>query len=363
MAWRGVITAILLVSAGIAGAADARSHSPAVLRAGVFLQPPFVMLDDHGNYGGMAVDLWRMSTQDLGVGTVYVPFTSWGDLLDAVGSGLIDVAVGDVTVSSRRAEYMHFSFPWYDGGMRILKKSETQSFWKELVKSQRFRIYGLFCLLFLVLACLMTWFRRRKDPEFPKDLKSGYTLSLLDITSSVRCGEINQEYLGWKGHILSAVWMMFGLGMVAYVTSTMTTAMTTVKLDKDGIYELGDLPGKKIAALRGGLSARYLRELHLDVVGCRNLKEAVDKLRDGKVRAVVSDAPILEHFVHSRPDEKMEVAGAVFHPDKYAFAAHPSQARMMDKVTVELIRLVEQGEVEKLKRKYMGEGHGYLSFE
>lgn len=346
-----------------AAAAEAPMPKPVDIRAAVFMSAPFVMQDEGGGYTGMAVDLWRGATKDLNFNTEYVVYDSWGGMLEAIGKGDVDVGIGAITVSHRRAEYLHFSFPWYDGGMRILKKGDGASFWKELIKSQRFRVYGLFVLLFLVLAALMTWFRRRKDPEFPTDLKSGYTLSLLDITSSVRCGEINQEYLGWKGHIISAVWMMFGMGMVAYVTSTMTTAMTTVKLDKDGIYELGDLPGKKIGGLRGGMSARYLRELHLDVVGFRTLDEAVDNLVSGKVRAVVSDAPVLEHWAYTHPEQELQVVGEVFHPDKYAFAAHPSQARNMDQVTVELIRLVEQGEVEKLKKKYLGDGHGYLSFD
>lgn len=349
----GTVPAFLLALALTSAAASA--GEPVTLRAAMFVQPPFVMKDDAGGYSGIAADLWAKATKGLDIKTEYVPYDSWGDMLEGVGKGDVDVGVGAITVSHRRARFLHFSFPWYDGGMRILKKADQRSFFGELLKSQRFRVYGLFVLLFLVLAALMTWFRRRKDPEFPPDLKTGYSLSLLDITSSVRCGELNQEYLGWKGHILSAFWMMFGMAMVAYVTSTMTTAMTTVKLDPDGIYELGDLPGKKIAGLRGGMTARYLRELHLDFVGCRTLDEAVAMLRDGKVRAVVSDAPVLEHWAAAHPEQGLQVVGPLFHPDKYAFAANPKHARTMDRVAVELIRLVEDGEVERLKRKYIGD--------
>lgn len=48
-------------------------------------------------------------------------------------------------------------------------------------------------------------------------------------------------------------------------------------------------------------------------------------------------------------------------PDKYAFAANSGKGRMMDAITTELIRLTEEGVTEELKRKYFGEGHGYLS--
>lgn len=63
----------------------------------------------------------------------------------------------------------------------------------------------------------------------------------------------------------------------------MTTAMTTVRLDKEGIYELGDLPGKKIGALRGGMSLKYLRDLHLDVVGFDTMDDAIGKLMKKQV--------------------------------------------------------------------------------
>lgn len=342
------------------------------LRAGIFLSPPFVMADGTPDvaagdvpvgatrYVGMAVELWEEAVKSLGIHSKYVLYESWGDLLEAVGGGEVDVAVGAVTVSHNRAEVMHFSFPWYDGGMRILKKSSSKSFLGELAKSQRFRVYGVLCLVFVGLGLFLTWFRKRRDSEFPKDFKTGFTLTLLDMASSMRSGETDQEYLGWKGNLLSAAWMMFGLGLVAYITSTMTTAMTTVQLDKDGIYELGDLPGKKVGGLRGGMSMKYLRELHLDVVGFRDMEDAVDKLLQNQIRAVVSDAPVLEHWVNTHPDQDLEVVGQLFHPDKYAFAANPRHARIMDKITLELIRLNEAGYIEKLKRKYLGEGHGYL---
>lgn len=99
--------------------------------------------------------------------------------------------------------------------MRILKTADTSSFVGELSKSKRFRIYGILGLLFALFALFMMWLRRKKDPDFPQDFTTGYTLSLLDVTSSMRSGETDQEYLGWKGNILAAVWMMFGLGIVA----------------------------------------------------------------------------------------------------------------------------------------------------
>lgn len=337
-----------------AGEAEAFRPKDGVMTAGVFAMPPFVMTDGEGGFRGLAIDVWERATEGFGFKTRYEPFRTMRDLLEATAEGRVDVAVADVSVTHERARLVKFSFPWYDSGLRIMVNKPKTSFWAELYESRRFQVYLLFFVMLAVLALLMTWLRRRRDPEFPRDIKTGYTLSLLDVTSSVRSGELEQEYLGWFGHVLSALWMMFGLAMVAYVTSTMTTAMTTVHLDKSGIYALEDLPGKKVGALQGGLTLRYLRSLHMNPVPCVGLREAVERLRGRRVQAVVSDAPALEYWVATHPEDGVQMVGDLFHPDKFAFATRKGNEEFMDRVSVELIRMQEKREIAALREKYFG---------
>ncbi len=337
------------------GAAPARADKPPRTKVGLFLQPPFAMRGDDGKAGGMAVELWEEVAKELGLFSEYRWYATVRELLEAVEAGEIEVGVGDISVTHDRAKRFAFSFPWFDGGMRIMRRADLEpSFWSEVLRMRHYRVYGLFLLILLAWALVILWLHRRRDPGFPQDNLTGFTRALLEATSSVRCGEINQTYLGWTGHLLSVAWMLCGVGMVAYVTSTMTTAMTRANIDMEGIYELGDLPGRRVGVLRDGVAMAYLREMRVTEVPCADLADATKRLMSGKIDAMVTDAPALEYWVGKGGGKGrgLKVVGELFHPDKYAFLAGTGEARFMDRVSAELIRLDESGVIAGLKKKY-----------
>ena len=82
--------------------------------------------------------------------------------------------------------------------------------------------------------------------------------------------------------------------------------------------------------------------------------EEAAALGAGEVRAVVASAPVLEHWVIRHPGESARVVGAPFHPDKFAFATSRRTDDFTDRISVELIRLQENGRLEELRKKYFG---------
>ncbi len=363
--WRLLAVYALLVTAAPAGqtgpdpaptaTASGLGEKPPRTKVGLFLQPPFAMRGDDGKATGMAVELWEEVAGELGLFSEYRWFATVRALLEAVEAGEIEVGVGDISVTHDRAKRFAFSFPWFDGGMRIMRRADLEpSFWSEVLRLRHYRVYGLFLLILLAWAMVILWLHRRRDPEFPKDNLTGFTRALLEATSSIRCGEINQTYLGWIGPLLSAAWMLCGVGMVAYVTSTMTTAMTRANIDMEGIYELGDLPGRRVGVLKDGVAMAYLREMRVTEVPCLDLADATRRLMAKKIDAMVTDAPALEYWVGKGGGKGLglKVVGEMFHADKYAFFGGLGEARFMDRVSAELIRLEESGKIGELKRKY-----------
>ncbi|MCD8265339.1 MAG: transporter substrate-binding domain-containing protein [Tannerellaceae bacterium] len=112
------------------------------IKAGVFISPPFVMAGEHGEYEGMAIDLWKMVANPLNLVTEYTEYPSLDLLIKALQTGETEIALTNLTVTYERAQFMKFSFPWYDGGLRILVKSDRKgTLWKEMKQNGQFHAY------------------------------------------------------------------------------------------------------------------------------------------------------------------------------------------------------------------------------
>lgn len=341
------------LAAFAAAAEDARpAKNPPKLKAGVFMSPPFVMERDWGGYTGMAVELWEDVTDELNLHNEYVLYHNLPDLLNDTADGKLDVAVLDLSATHERAETLKFSHPWYDSGLRIMINREAgSSLWAALSKYRHFRVYALLMFVFLVLTFVLYKMRRKHDPEFTDDIREGLSSSFLNIVESALDGKMEQRHLGWAGNIFFIGWLLFGMAAVAYVTSTMTSSMTSAHLTGD-IRQPADLSGKRVAVLKGSVGEDFFTDMGQPAVTFPELADAVDALLRQEVDAVVTDAPLLEYHVHENPDLPLAVVGDLFQPDKYCFAAGYRNAELMDKASVEIIRLRENKRIAELKDKY-----------
>ena len=262
-------------------AASAAAESPPVgqtLKVGVYVSPPFVMTTDGGLYSGMAILLWEKLEHRLGLTSEYVSYTSFQDFLAAPGKGEVDLLLTNLTVTHERAKSLKFSYPWYDGGMRILVSTESPpSLWDGLKRSGQLHAYAWMAGILVLLTALHTLIHRRLLHDFPDRWLDGFSLSLYELTQNVR-GNVNlksMEYLGWFKHVLGAVWMLCGVAVVAYITSSVTSTMTASSLQQSSISSLADLKDKKTAVLQGSAGEEYLRKLNLRVVPQPNLEAAI----------------------------------------------------------------------------------------
>lgn len=324
------------------------------MKVGVFISPPFVMAGANNTYSGMAIDLWKMIEGELNVVSQYVNYSSLDKLLAAIQAKEIDIAVTNLTVTSDRAEIIRFSYPWYDAGLRIMVNNDQKgSIWEEMKQNGQLHSYVFIFLLISVLTVLQTILYRKKDPEYPRKWRDGLSLSLYNLMETLRGGTLEYRFLGWVGHLLAVVWMIFGIGLVAYITSTITSSMTKISLTSE-INTLSNLSGKIVGVEVGGVEEAFLRSVGIKTLPYDNILYAIEALQKKEVHAVVSDAPVLEYWAHTNPQEEISVVGSLFHPDKYAFASFKANNELMDRISVVLIKLHESGKIKELKDNYMG---------
>lgn len=327
------------------------------IKTGVYLNAPFVMIDSTGYYSGMAIDLWELLGNEMGFVPEYIEYPSWHELIEDVISGEIDAAVSNISVTYERAQQVKFSFPWFDSGLRIMVKTSGEgSIWNELRRNGHLQAYAWILILIVLLTIILTIVHRWHDPQFPRNWLEGFAESLYRLILAIKTGVINNKNYNWIGKILAVTWMLTGVGLVAYVTSSITSSMTTVALTHD-IHSLSDLPGKQVGVLSETVAQDYLQSRGISTIGYANMHELTDALINGEIDAVVEDAPVIEYWVYTNPQYKMKVVGDIFHADKYAFAANKRYGEQMDSLSVKLIKLFDIEKVSSLKTNYFGNIH------
>ena len=328
------------------------------LRVGVDLSAPFVMEED-GRYTGMAIDLWDMLAEALDLRFDYVEIDTFEQLIEATAAGEIDVAVTNLTITKGRAERIDFTHPWFDAGLRIMVNEERRAGFRDMMgglqAAGHLRSYAWIATVILTATVLLTIFDRHLDKDFPRRWRDGIAESFHTVMSVATSGKppSRKNLFGWIGRIWQGLWLVCGVAVLAYVTSSVTSVMTTLSLNNQ-INSVADLPGRPVGVLAGSLTEHYARDSGFVVHPFASIGDAVAALLDGQIVAIIGDAPVLEYHAHTHPALPLAVVGAIFEPDKYGFGL-PHRSALTRPLTVELIGAHESGLIEEIRQTYFGD--------
>lgn len=329
------------------------------LTVGVLVSPPFVMKSD-GAFTGLAIDLWEDLVAEKQWVFEYKEYGTFRDLLSATESGSLDVAMTNLTITQQRALKVDFTQPWFDGGMRLMVSSDQgtgfQSVLKGLAQAGFITAYAWIAFVILFATVVLTLFDRRFDQSFPARWRDGVAESFYTVMSVVTSGRApaRKNLFGWLGRIWQGLWLVCGVGILAFVTSSVTSVMTTLAISNQ-INSVDDLKGRPVGVLIGTVEEDYARKQGLAMRSYASLDKATAALDNGDVVAVIADAPVLEYYVYSNPGLPVKVVGRLFERDKYGFAL-PLQSELSREVTLAVLGAVDEGKVEAFKTKYFGLG-------
>lgn len=361
----GLLFVLAVLVGTFATSALRAQESPAVqaplpqsVQVGLYVSPPFVMRDG-SNFTGMALELWEALASNLGPQPEYQEYDTFRDLVTAAATGEIDVAVTNLTITQNRALRLDFTQPWFDAGLRIMISEDRRaSFWDVmggLRDSGHLRAYAWLAFVILAATGLLTLFDRHFDKDFPRRWRDGVAESFYTVMTVATSGRTpsRKNLFGWLGRIWQGMWLVCGIAVLAYVTSSVTSVMTTLSLTNQ-VNSLADLPGKPVGVFTGSVAEEFAEESALRYHSFAGVDEAVDALIEGRIAAIVGDAPVLEYYVHTHPEAHITVVGAIFEPDKYGFGLTRGSS-LTKTLTVELLGAHESGLVEELRVKYFGD--------
>lgn len=324
---------------------------------------PFSFVQN-GHRAGFAAELWDQLAKEMKLDYELQVVGTAQEVIDALKSKTADAGVGAISVTSKREEVIDFSQPFYDSGLQVLVAGSSVSFGDNvfaLVKSLfNPELIGAFVLLMVTMVVIshLVWRCEHKvnADMWPPDYKTGMWESFWWTISTLLVGGVdNKGPVGLGGRIVAIVWMLLSIVLVSLLTASFTTTLTINTLNGD-INGPGDLPGRKVATVKGSTAESWLNAHGAKVQSLASAIDCITALRAGQADAVVYDAPILQYEAGKLNDDKLQMVGPVFERQNYAFALQ-QESSLREKLNLALLKLSEEGGIGEIRKKYFGADH------
>jgi len=370
----GVALAVACAATAVTAAADVTppAAAPALhaaaqpelpvrtVRVAIFPDAPFAIHEASGRWDGFAAVVLQAAAAQSHLNLEFHECASLNELFDEVAGGKADIGAGNVLVTSARLSRVAFTQPILDGGLKVMVPTDRShtvaSLWDGLVDDGHVRVVAWGTVITLALTLVVVAVLRRIDREFTPHLHEGLAESFYHVVSITMTGKTSYKgnvAPGWVGRIIAAIWLVFGVASVAYLTSSLSSVMTANAM-KSRIDGQHDLKGKRVGTLQGSVGERYCALRGIDVVRFPTVDAAAEALAARGVDAVVADAQSLEYFDTSHPDVRVATVGEMFERRHFAFAVRPGDDDLLRRLNTAIVSLREDGALDHVRTRWFG---------
>ena len=341
-------------------AAGADPTASRTLRVGTGQIPPFV-LRQGGELTGFSVDLWSALARRLNANfqLVEMGLHSEKEQLQAVQHGDADAAISAIAMTAEREELVDFSLAYFDSGLQIIVRDQNDNPFLTTIGSLFSpaigQLVGAGIIIVFLLGNLLWLVERRSNPHFQRGYLPGIIDGLWGVTLIIATGEHGDRDTPSPIKRLTVAFMwLFGVVLIAQFTATVTSSLTVQQIQAS-IQGPGDLPGKKIGTVPGSIAAEYLRQAGLRFIDVMNADDGYDMLVQGRVQAIVYDAPTLQYWAAKRGKGVFQVVGPIFRPEKYGIAVAPGSP-LRKQINEALLKMYADGSYEDIYAKWFSQG-------
>jgi|FLOH01.1.fsa_nt_gi polar amino acid transport system substrate-binding protein len=323
------------------------------LKVGIQIKPPFIM-KNNDQYIGVSIDLWRRIADSLDTKYTLIEYTL-PDLLNAIKSGEVDIAISPLMVTSTRIKEFGFSQPYYITNLAYATKSNRDGDFVTLI-SNIFSVgflKSLFPLLFIIsIFGTIIWAleRKKNSKQFGKGIHgvgSGIWWSAVTM-STVGYGD--KSPITPIGRLISIIWMFTAVIMISGLTASVSSSLTINRL-KTEISTFDDLRKTEVGCIPGSGSSELLNRYKIQFTDYETVDEGLTAVDKDNITAFVYDDAVLSYYVHnSKLDEKIQIVPTSYAKEYFSFAS--SNYELLGRVDKFLLNVIESDEWERDLEKY-----------
>lgn len=333
------------------------------VKVGVVVLPP--LTQKKGNkFEGFEIDLWEFIACKLNIDFEYEELI-FEKGLRKLKNKKIDVLISSLTITSERESTIDFSYPTLKSGLSILVSKDfiNTDFvitFKNFVKFNFKKILnlGLISLFLILVSSNLLWFFERgfsvNQSYYPGILQSVW-VSFTTLIGLLTGGSSTLifEAVTWQGKGIKVAIHLLGLCIIALLIAEISSFVSS-RRRFPLISDPNDLFAKTIATVSGSTSEILVKKYHPLLLTTSTFEDAIRKLKNHKVEAVVLDSPILLDYTNSDSGKWSKVVGEIFEVQTYGFG-FVQKSTLRDPVNRVILDLKESGQYNIIYNKWFGD--------
>ena len=316
--------------------------------------PPLVFKDE---LKGFCIDMVNTICAKHNLSPKFIRYDSVPAILKAVESGECDLAFSGITITAEREKRVDFSYPFFDSGLLIAVRTQPGSQVADVVRLL-LKVIGLSMVVFfigLTVVAHCIWLVEKDDTDahsFPsayrKGISDAYWWAVVTMTT-VGYGDKCPKKIA--GRMIAAVWMLIGIIWFAGFTATLSSALTVDRIKHGEIQGLADLENKRVAVIKGTTSEEFVRLYNVKTSLVASFDDLTASLKEGKVEAIIYDAPALMYL--AKVDPSIKVVGDLFDEQQYGVVFPENRNEKYKEIfNIDIISMKKNGEFQKIYDKW-----------
>lgn len=275
------------------------------IQVGLVAFPPLVVDLGHDQWGGVSVEVWREITRQLRWKYTFVHFDNHQQLIQALESGAVDLAVPSIPVSALAPNDIDFSQPFFASQYavaisprfwRVTWFNSLQALWNAGLAELALVMLGL-----LVSGGAMIYIcERRENPgefggSFLEGLGHGIWWSAVTMTT---VGYGDKSPRTFAGRVVAFVWMFLGFILLSIFVSALVSNISSQ--NRSGATLDRQMHHMKMGVIKDSPAAQFLANREIAAQTFSTLPDLGLAFARGQVDAVFADTAHLQHADWSR---------------------------------------------------------------
>lgn len=315
--------------------------------------PPFAFRDSDGEWNGLAIELWEDIARQMGLKYRFIEAPTITDLIDGVASGKYDAGVGAITVTSERERQVEFTHPFFSTGLAIATQPSSDypflSIVSDFITLQSLMIALLVVGSTIIVGMLIRYLERRSNAELDSAGESFWSSLTMLLTSQFT----DPGPRTIAGRTLAVAWVVASIVMMTFFTGFVASSLTVQSLH-GRVRGMSDLPQMRVGTVHGSTGATWLGDSLIAATPYEKIDDALQAVVDGRVDAVVYDAPALQYFQKTAFQDRILILPEKFAPQEYALAL-PLNSPLRRPVNQQLLSIREKDSWRKKVFEFTGE--------
>ncbi len=319
---------------------------------------PFVIKNNDGSYTGISITLWRQMAEQLQLPYRFVE-ADLEEMVDGLEAGSYDAVVAALTITADRETRFDFTHPFFNTGLGVAVSAQDTggllATVGKLFSTEFMQAVGALLLVLLLVGIIAWLVERKANPEefggSPwHGIGAGFWWSAVTMTTVGYGDKAPRTFLG---RLLGLIWMFAAIIIISGFTAAIASALTVSSLESR-ISDLDDLRHVRVATIETSAAGAFLRDEGIGFRNIASIEDGLDQLHEGRLDAVVYDAPILQYLIKNEHSSVLRLLPRIFGSQDYGIGL-PAGDTLRESMNRALLEVTNSLEWNRTLTKYLGE--------